>query len=251
MKTFVRRELPFLLVFALAVVLLLVSSSNVARSAERFESKQYEAHVQASEIGVTLKENGAVVSYRDNQLASNDNEWNRGSGALLRGVPENVEFGALYREELSILNSGKIPVYCRLIIRKYWTDGAGNKLQNMDPDLIRIGLSDSDKWVVDNSWKDAKDHPETLVLVYTDKLEAGKETTAATKYVSVDNLTAVKVSENWVQSDGRWKVTTEYSYEGLTFVVEAEANAVQTHNAADALTSAWGYIPEGVRYSAD
>ena len=31
-----------------------------------------------------------------------------------------------------------------------------------------------------------------------------------------------------------------YDYDGASFVVEAEVDAVQTHNARDAIKSAWG-----------
>ena len=34
--------------------------------------------------------------------------------------------------------------------------------------------------------------------------------------------------------------TYEYVYDGYKFFLEAEVNAVQTHNAADAIKSAWG-----------
>ena len=32
----------------------------------------------------------------------------------------------------------------------------------------------------------------------------------------------------------------EYKYDGYSFNLEAEVNAVQTHNAAEAIKSAWG-----------
>ena len=32
----------------------------------------------------------------------------------------------------------------------------------------------------------------------------------------------------------------DYAYDGYKFVVEAEVNAVQTHNAKEAIKSAWG-----------
>ena len=35
-------------------------------------------------------------------------------------------------------------------------------------------------------------------------------------------------------------MTTVYEYDGAMFVLEAEVDAVQTHNAADAIRSAWG-----------
>ena len=41
-------------------------------------------------------------------------------------------------------------------------------------------------------------------------------------------------------ANGWTTVTTVYEYDGAMFVLEAEVDAVQTHNAADAIRSAWG-----------
>ena len=35
-------------------------------------------------------------------------------------------------------------------------------------------------------------------------------------------------------------ITTSYAYDGYRFCLEAEVDAVQTHNAEDAVKSAWG-----------
>ena len=40
--------------------------------------------------------------------------------------------------------------------------------------------------------------------------------------------------------DGSMTICTIYDYDGLHFVIEVEADAVQTHNAQSAMTSAWG-----------
>lgn len=35
-------------------------------------------------------------------------------------------------------------------------------------------------------------------------------------------------------------ITYEYEYEGYTFEIQADVDAVQTHNVVDAIKSAWG-----------
>ena len=40
--------------------------------------------------------------------------------------------------------------------------------------------------------------------------------------------------------NGYTTITTTYDYDGVTFNVEAQVDAVQTHNAEDAIKSAWG-----------
>ena len=41
-------------------------------------------------------------------------------------------------------------------------------------------------------------------------------------------------------SNGYTTITTTYEYDGAQFVLEATVDAVQTHNAQDAIKSAWG-----------
>ncbi|MDO5445344.1 MAG: hypothetical protein Q4F31_06980 [Eubacteriales bacterium] len=255
MKTFVKRDLPFVLFLGLAVALLLLSSANVTRSAQRYESDLYKAEVEASNIGVTLMENGTAISWRDNALTTangkEDNTWNIGSGKgkLLNHMAsddQGVEIGVAYPEALAVKNSGEIPEYCRLVIRRYWTKN-GVKLQEKNPDYIKFEFANTDKWVRDYSWSDSNDtseHPETIVLYYTDILPAGATTPPATKTLTVEQMTAGKVTETRTEtSPGHWLITTVYDYDGLNFVVEAEADAVQTHNAKDAMISAWGSVP--------
>ena len=38
-------------------------------------------------------------------------------------------------------------------------------------------------------------------------------------------------------------ITTTYDYEGKQFCLEVTADAIQEHNAADAMKSAWGIDP--------
>ena len=40
--------------------------------------------------------------------------------------------------------------------------------------------------------------------------------------------------------NGLTTITTTYEYDGASFVLEATVDAVQTHNAEDAIKSAWG-----------
>lgn len=255
MKTFAKRDLPFILFLGLAIVLLLLSSANVTRSAQRYESNLYKAEVQASNIGVTLMENGSAVSWRDNTVINSngqeDNAWNTadGRGKLLNHMAtgeQGVEIGVAYPEQVAVKNSGDIPIYCRLILRRYWMQN-GVKLQEKNPDYIRFEFANTDKWVRDYSWSDSSDsseHPETIVLYYTDTLQPGAVTLPATSTLTIDEMTAGKVTETRREtSPGHWLITTVYDYDGLNFVVEAEADAVQTHNAGDAMISAWGSVP--------
>ena len=48
------------------------------------------------------------------------------------------------------------------------------------------------------------------------------------------------MTETRTTANGWTTVTTEFAYDGYRFNIKAEADAVQTHNAADAIRSAWG-----------
>ena len=48
------------------------------------------------------------------------------------------------------------------------------------------------------------------------------------------------VSKEIIQYSNGSTVWYEYKYNGYSFVVEAEVQAIQTHNAVDAIKSAWG-----------
>ena len=102
----------------------------------------------------------------------------------------------------------------------------------------------------DGSWNEATgvllEHmlPERTVLYHSKLLEAGQETAPFTKSLTVDNAIVTDVSQKTetVNKDGKTytKITTTYSYNGAQFCMEAVVDAVQEHNAEDAILSAWG-----------
>lgn len=148
-------------------------------------------------------------------------------------------------------NTGSIDEYVRVVVYKYWTDGSGNKLTGLDPDLIQIGFAAQDgqvsplgasgDWVVD---PDASATKERTVLYYRTPLAAG-ETSAPlmdTLRIRGDLADLVTTTETQRAQDGKTytTITASYPYEGMTFALEVEVDCVQTHNAAAAIQSAWG-----------
>ena len=251
MKKDLWKELPLAAAVIAAAMTVIFSSTNETRSALSYESEMYKAQMETSSIGVSLVENGTVVAYRDNIIVADDNRWDYWPkeyphvGQILGVIGENehAEIGREYREELAVKNSGNIPTYVRLIIRKYWVDGTGKRVDK-NPELIQLHRVNTDVWKEDTAWKNNGTHPETTVLYYTRELppqDGQNITPPATDWLKIDGLAATTVKENWVRlENGGYRVTTEYSYDGLQFVVEVEADAVQTHNASDAMMSAWG-----------
>lgn len=64
--------------------------------------------------------------------------------------------------------------------------------------------------------------------------------TALSNTLTIDKSIATKVTQDVKEEDGYKTITTTYAYDGYNFQLEAEADAVQTHNAQDAIKSAWG-----------
>ena len=216
-----RVGIPFALSLA-AALLLVFSAASSSRAALTYYSENYSAELQMFDIGVTLLENGNEVSWRN--YARKDDEWQEGGGELLSHLLEGenggkVQPGRAYEEKLSVRNSGSIDEYVRVIIYRYWEDKDGNRVTDMPPALIDLGLSGGG-WIEDAS----AGTEERTVLYYTGIVPAGQQTPALSDTLTIKEETAVMLE----------------GHEGIRFVLEAEVNAVQTHNAEDAIKSAWG-----------
>ncbi len=216
-----RVGIPFALSLA-AALLLVFSAASSSRAALTYYSENYSAEIQMFDIGVTLLENGNEVSWRN--YARKDDEWQEGGGELLSHLLEGenggkVQPGRAYEEKLSVRNSGSIDEYVRVIIYRYWEDKDGNRVTDMPPALIDLGLSGGG-WIEDAS----AGTEERTVLYYTGIVPAGQQTPALSDTLTIKEETAVMLE----------------GHEGIRFVLEAEVNAVQTHNAEDAIKSAWG-----------
>lgn len=218
-----------------SAVLLLSSAIGSTRAALTYYSDNYTAKVTVSQIGVSLLENGDVVASRD----YNGDKWNETSEALLQDmIPKGDKLvpGKSYEEELTVKNSGSIDEYVRVSIVKSWVDKDGKKETTLTPDLIELNLTNAG-WIVDESASTA----ERTVLYYTTPLAPGEAAKPFADTLRIDNSVAERMTQTSVTDEnGYTTITTTYDYDGVTFNVEAQVDAVQTHNAEDAIKSAWG-----------
>lgn len=223
--------------FAAAGLLLLGSTVGSTRAALTYYSENYAVQAEVSKIGVSLLENGEVISKRD---YDKDNKWTEEHGELLKNlVKEDEKFalGKSYDEALTVQNSGSIDTFVRVILTKSWTDKDGNKNTQLSPDLIDLNLLTDNGWVIDES----ATTKERTVLYYTKLLGVGESAPAFTDTLMVDPSIGTKVKEQVVsEKDGQKTIQTIYAYDGYHFTIDAEVDAVQTHNAKDAIKSAWG-----------
>lgn len=241
-----RRNNTPLILLAVAAVLLIASTVGTTQAALTYYSENYLAEVTVSNIGVTLLENDQEISCR-NYLQ--ENEWDTRGGELLANLT-SVTLGKTYEERLSVKNSGAIDSYVRVILTRSWQYDRNpedekveyEKDTTLSPELIELNLLTGENgWIVDESASTA----ERTVLYYTEILPAydkdhpgAEETPDFSDTLRIDPSVGTKVIKT-ESADGKTVVYT-YEYDGYKFVIEAEVDAVQTHNAVDAIKSAWG-----------
>lgn len=199
--------------FGVALALLLFSSVGGARAALTYYSENHMTEIETQEIGVSLVENGNL---------------NPGTllGSIL-GENEKLKAGVDYPEVLAVQNTGEIDQYVRVTVYKWWEDKSGKK-RDVYPGYINLNLTLENGWVEDRS----ASTEERTVLYYTKPLARGESVVFADKFSIAQDVISI-VEKN--DTGG-----TDYAYEGLAACVDVDVDAVQTHNAADAILSAWG-----------
>lgn len=223
---------PALLLTA-ATLLLIGSSVGSTRAALTYYSENYSAQMNLKHIGVSLMENEVAVSERT--YVSDDNWSAETDGKLLENLLEKGEKftpGKKYKESLSVNNSGDIDTFVRVIITKSWQDKEGKKNTELSPDMIELNFLENSGWMI------AKEQSTTerTVLYYNKALAPGESTTDLSDTIRINESVAEEVEK---VTDGA-QITYQYKYDGYTFCLEAEVDAVQTHNAKEAIKSAWG-----------
>ncbi len=245
-----KKSVGIFAMLAVAVGLLAFSTVGATRAALTITSQRYNSEFNMKHIGITLLENGKMVDERD--YVNYDWTPKSTSKELLSHI-DSFKFGEKYREEIQVENSGFIDEYVILTIRKYWVGKDGKKRTDLDPALIHLNFVNiGDYWKADTEVI-GKENPdkERTILMYYKPLKAKAEgvseadyrTVPATDYITVDSAIKAVVDKSEATTDpdtGNTVIVTTYTYNGLKFVVEAEAEGVQTHNAEEAIHSAWG-----------
>ena len=160
------------ILLGIAAVLLLGSGVGSARAALTYYSDQYSASMDMSTIGVSLKENGKVVSSKtyDDQGDATTN----GEGKLLQNLLKDDE-------KLAVENSGNIDTFVRVVLTKSWQDKEGKNV-DLSPALIELGFN-QDGWVIN----EAQSTDERVVLYYTKVVESKKTTPDFMKTIRISN----------------------------------------------------------------
>ena len=248
------------LLFLLAVVLLFAGSVGGTQAALQIYSSDYISAFELDHIGITLYENGTPVSFRNYGDAAASGFTEKQDGDLVLKTLEDdpsFQIGRKYPFVITCKNTGTIDHYLRVTVYKYWVQvGEGEEfglkgwfhglssntkklldVEKHSPATIHLGYNGSEGYNT-SAWAKDPDSStaERDVYYYTGILPVGGETAPLFDTLWVDSSVAKSVITETVGS----LTTYTYAYDGYGFVVQAEADAVQTHNARAAIRSAWG-----------
>ena len=249
MAKILRSPATSVVLFVLAALLLVGGGVGMAQSAPRIESQDWRGEVVLTDIHTAITEYSKSVT-ENNQVTGEETHFivREGDDDLLNESKSHfladngddaIKIGKTYPYQLAVRNvaltgEDKNPIdqYVRVTVQKYWTNenDQGVKHCDLDPSLINIEFDESNGWKIDS----AASPPERTVLYYEGTsqdggiLTPGADSTPFTKSITISGKTVTAMSDG------------VYDYEGLKFRIKATVDAVQTHNAEDAMTSAWG-----------
>ena len=139
---------------------------------------------------------------------------------------ETIKPGMNYAETVTVTNTSNIETYMRVDLYKYWLGADGSKSTTLDPSLIKL-VYNTNNWTVQEA-----DNGETVIAYYKGTVAAGATVEPLVTGLSVDGNIIKMVYE-----DGGKLV---FLYDGAKIQIDVQASVVQTHNASDAMLSAWG-----------
>ena len=247
-KTIIAIAIAMALVFGGAIGSFALTSSGLP-----YESRDYRADFYLNHLQVHLLENGRDVCGGENTLDGTTKVsgelaqylgYRRADGEEILG---SVEPGKLYREEIAAKNGQDIPIYVRMTVKKYWMITNDDlmpveKATELTPDMIRLtsGKADynKDKWFLNKSESTA----EQATYYYREQVAPNAETEPLFDSLMIDGAVMEKEKLPPVV-DEKTGVTTiryKYKYSGYAFFIKADVQAIQTHNATDAIHSQWG-----------
>lgn len=188
--------------------------------------KNIEATGQLSSIEISLLENGKTISCSDNNVIE------KPMFKEIVDKPLKMEYDVNY----SVKNTGSIDIYTRAIIYKKWLDKDGKTSHSLNPSYIEVMINKNNGWFIDKQ----KSTSERTVLYYNKILPVNEETTFIAG-IKINNSILNYVKQNVTKdSNGNRTIEMEYIHEGTKFALDIEIDAVQTHNAQDAIKEKWG-----------
>ena len=261
------KYLPKILVtlFILTFVLLSFATVNGTRAALNERAEENDFTMTLKYIGVSLEESLDGENYKEIAYKTWDGdkeEWTGSVDAKLSSEQiGDITVGASknYRLRVAAKDRSTISEYVRVVVRKYWTkEGSDEKDYSLNKDFINVDFntlfdSEGHGWISDPSNDSNK---ETKIFYYNYPIGPENNEEGFASYTSDfvkgiglndtvssgDKIITIKDYYSKTEKTEGTKTYTIYNYyyDGRSFAIEVEADAVQTHNAQKAIKSAWG-----------
>ena len=218
-----------LAVLVAGLVIIGASSIGATRAAVVYQSAAERINFSTAKLSVILEEevDGKYDNVADGELTFPE-----------IAADENVKVGKLYDEKVRVVNNSNNETgyseYVRVVLRKSWFKDGKNT--NLDPELIKVNVADG--WY----FNEKESTKEQSVYYRLSPLACG-ETADFITGIKVDDTVTTFVeskpaTENGVEIAG--SIENTYLYNGENVYIQLQADAVQTHNAKDAIYAAWG-----------
>lgn len=248
-----------------AALLLAGGTVTGARAAFMAQSDMFTAEFYVNHLAVHLLENGEDVCGEKNTIDGSTKVTGALATSLGYSKDESgketlgtVDPGKAYAEKLQAKNGEDVEQYVRLTVRKYWLkqDENGNtvKATDLSPALIKLTYGSEEFNKTD--WALGESSTESATYYYKNKLGPNATSEPLFDTLTIDKSVmpdmhmptdeellsdAYKDFVTVTETETGAKVYTySYKYDGYTFYIEADVQALQTHNAEDAIHSAWG-----------
>lgn len=223
-----KTSLITVLLAVLGVCLLVVGGIGGARAALT-ESDDFTAEMTTQTIKVELYEKSGQT---EEPVRICDSSKPEEVGTLLKDL-KTLPVGEPYNEELTVKNTGSADAFVRITVYKYWTNDEGKQVE-LDPQYIKLTFGEG--WVEDEAARTT----ERTVLYYTNALKPNDTTKAAITKIAASSGLSKLVKQDVKETGGRTVITSTYKYDGLNLNLEASVDAIQTHNAQEAIKADWG-----------
>lgn len=217
-----------LVILAIGILVVGASTATATRAAMVYQTEAERVNFSTAIFSVDLQENvdGEYVSLKD------------GTGLQFPEIKkdDSLKIGKKYTEDVRVVNNSNPDTgyseYVRVVVRKSWYKD-GKKQTDLDPSLIEIDTVDD--WILN----EAESTKEMFVYYRKTPLLRGEAAPFITAITIKNDITSCVTS---VETETTIK--NEYKYNGEAAFIELQADAVQTHNAKDAMYAAWGVKAE-------
>lgn len=227
-------------VVVIAIVALL--ATNMAQASlddsSAARSDDYTADMSLSSLSVALKENNATVAATKEENAKEGTvtaDYTNLLAGINGGNPINA-FGKKYDYSLAAQNDGSQDEYVRVVVNRFWKKADDSKATTLSPEFIGLQFDEAN-WIV--AGPEQTGVSEQYILYSKNPIEAGSSLPFLT-HVSIDPAILDAGDIVPVKDVSGDYVTKEYDYADYKMAIDVEVSAVQTHNGADAIKSAWG-----------